>query len=151
MDKYIIVKTEKSKGIAFLLVLFLGPIGLLYSTINGAVKMILIFIVGGILAFAMFGVVAALIGPIIWILCFMEASSSVDKYNNDLHNLVEDKNTSTPDQKNNNSYNNVKDSEPVTKYNPGKIPKWRNLFYNMILAFIVLAIISVIIYDSYNK
>lgn len=61
------VSPPKSVGVAFLLTLLFGPLGMLYSTVSGALIMILIAVFGGLLvgvATLGFGWLAW--GPMIW-------------------------------------------------------------------------------------
>lgn len=44
----IVVKTQKSMGVAILLSIFFGPLGMLYSTVTGGIVMLLVNIVVGI-------------------------------------------------------------------------------------------------------
>lgn len=86
---YIVIKQPKSKGIAILLVAFLGPIGMFYSTIAGGLTMTLgapaiLFSLlwkgwashsSGIVAIAIFWAFLA------YILCFFWAISAIEDYN----------------------------------------------------------------------
>lgn len=49
----IIVKNQKSVGLAVILAFFFGPLGMLYSTVKGAIVM---FIITAIATFVTFGV-----------------------------------------------------------------------------------------------
>jgi len=93
MDRpFIITKTPKSIGIAILLALLFGPIGLFYATISGAILMIvlpvfigLIFIAGilqdnEIILFFSTGI-AILFILIYWLLNIVIAVRGVNQYN----------------------------------------------------------------------
>lgn len=73
---YYVTKSVKSKNVAFLLVLFLGPFGLFYATVGGAFVMLIlapILLVTGDWAFLLF--------PIYYVFCFIWALSAVADYN----------------------------------------------------------------------
>jgi hypothetical protein len=61
----VIAKTEKSVGLALLLTLLFGPLGMLYSTVTGGLVMIVVTIVVGMFTF---GIGLILLWPIylIW-------------------------------------------------------------------------------------
>ena len=87
---YIVTKSLKSKGLAMLLVAFLGPIGMFYSTILGGIVMTLgtPILLYGLLAKAAFShseifvVIAIIWAFIAYILCFLWSVSAVENYNN---------------------------------------------------------------------
>jgi len=56
------VAPAKSVGVAFLLTFFFGPLGMLYSTVTGAVIMILAAILGGLVV----GLVTLGVGWLVW-------------------------------------------------------------------------------------
>ncbi len=62
------VATPKSVGVAFLLTFFFGPLGMLYSTVSGALIMLGISIVGGIfVGIITLGLAWLIWGPAIWV------------------------------------------------------------------------------------
>jgi len=61
---------QKSRVVALLLVFFLGPIGLLYSSVWGGLIMGALVLICLILSFLTFGVSLALLFPI-WIACLV--------------------------------------------------------------------------------
>ena len=73
----IIVKAEKSMGITILLTIFFGPLGMLYSTVTGAIVMIIVNIIVAIitLGFGLF---------ITWPVCIIWAAVATNKYNKSL-------------------------------------------------------------------
>ena len=73
----IIVKAEKSMGITILLTILFGPLGMLYSTVTGAIVMIIVNVVVAIitLGFGLF---------ITWPVCFIWAAIATNKYNKSL-------------------------------------------------------------------
>jgi hypothetical protein len=77
VQKVVIAKSSKSMGIAILLTVLLGPLGMLYSTIPGSVVMILISIVAGLFT-ADFGLL------ITWPLCVIWAAVAVSIQNKKL-------------------------------------------------------------------
>ena len=92
---YIVVKNEKRKGIAALLIFLFGPIGMFYSTILGAIIMILIEI---LLIFISMSVEWGIVG--VWfliilqlpinIVCFIWGILAVNVYNKKLKLSQED-------------------------------------------------------------
>jgi len=96
----IIVKREKSKGLAFLLVLLFGPFGLFYSTISGALIMIFLaplaivlipltsLIYSGMLwwdTWLKHGIMYYLLAGLLhYITCFIWTIKAIDKYNDEL-------------------------------------------------------------------
>ena len=74
----IIAKSPKSVGIAVLLALFLGPLGMLYSTIKGAIIMFFVCLIGGFITLG-FGLVILL--PI----CAVWAYMATNSYNKELY------------------------------------------------------------------
>lgn len=95
MSYLVVVKNPKNKGIAILLVILFGPLGLLYSTIIGG--LIMTFIYGIFLILVSIGVLSGigilLLGDIhslliifisvvmYWLLCIIWALNAVDNYN----------------------------------------------------------------------
>lgn len=73
----IIVRTNKSVGIALILTFFFGPLGMLYSTVSGGIIML---IITGIVAIFTLG-----FGLLItWPVCMIWAAVSANNYNNKL-------------------------------------------------------------------
>uniref|UniRef100_UPI0039A714E5 hypothetical protein n=1 Tax=Ornithobacterium rhinotracheale TaxID=28251 RepID=UPI0039A714E5 len=79
--KIIIIKERKSVGISLLLTFFFGPLGMLYSTISGAIIMLIISIVLSVitLGISLF---------FTWPICMIWGAMAVNSYNKDL--LIED-------------------------------------------------------------
>ena len=74
----IIAKSPKSVGIAVLLALFLGPLGMLYSTIKGAIIMFFVCLIGG---FITLGLGLVILLPI----CAVWAYMATNSYNKELY------------------------------------------------------------------
>ena len=73
----VIVKTEKSMGVTILLTILFGPLGMFYSTVTGAIVMI---IVSGLVALFTLG-----LGLLItWPVCIIWAAVKTNKYNKNL-------------------------------------------------------------------
>ena len=73
----VIVKTEKSMGVTILLTILFGPLGMFYSTVTGAIVMI---VVSGLVAIVTLG-----LGLIItWPVCIIWAAVKTNKYNKNL-------------------------------------------------------------------
>lgn len=73
----VVVKTEKSMGITILLTILFGPLGMFYSTVTGAIVMI---IVSGLV-----GVFTLGLGLIVtWPVCIIWAAISTNNYNKNL-------------------------------------------------------------------
>lgn len=51
--KVVMVASTKSAGVSLLLTLFLGPIGLLYSSISGGIIMLIVDLIFGLMTFGM--------------------------------------------------------------------------------------------------
>jgi len=73
----IIVKAEKSMGITILLTIFFGPLGMLYSTVTGAIIMIIVNVIVAIITLG-FGLLITCPVCIIW------AAVATNKYNKSL-------------------------------------------------------------------
>jgi len=73
----IIVKAEKSMGITILLTIFFGPLGMLYSTVTGAIIMIIVNVIVAIITLG-FGLL------ITWPVCIIWAAVATNKYNKSL-------------------------------------------------------------------
>lgn len=71
---YVVVRARKSVGVAILLAVFFGPLGMLYSTITGALFMIVLTFV---LSFLSAG--ASLL--ITWPVCVIWAAVAAETYN----------------------------------------------------------------------
>lgn len=62
------VQPTKSVGIALLLTFLFGPFGMFYSTVSGAILMLGIFVVGGIVVGVLtFGLAWIVWGPLVWV------------------------------------------------------------------------------------
>ena len=73
----VIVKAEKSMGVTILLTILFGPLGMLYSTITGAIVMIIVNVVVAIVTLG-FGLL------ITWPVCIIWAAVATNKYNKNL-------------------------------------------------------------------
>ena len=73
----IIVKAEKSMGITILLTILFGPLGMLYSTVTGAIVMIIVNVVVAIITLG-FGLLLT------WPVCIIWAAVATNKYNKTL-------------------------------------------------------------------
>jgi len=76
----IIVKSPKNVGLAAGLGLFLGPLGMIYSTIMGAVIMLIPFVIIGIIALVTFGVGFVFVLPLLPI-CAIWSYIAAKRYN----------------------------------------------------------------------
>lgn len=75
--KHAVVTKTKSMGIAILLTVLFGPLGMLYSTILGAIIMIIVSVVVAILTLG--------IGLIVtWPICIIWAAAATSSYNKKL-------------------------------------------------------------------
>ena len=72
--KQVIVTPTKSMGIAILLTVLFGPLGMLYSTIWGAIIMFVISVVVGFLTLGL-GLIVT------WPICIIWAAVSTSSYN----------------------------------------------------------------------
>ena len=73
-EKTVIMVPMKSPGVAILLTILLGPLGMFYSTIGGAIIMLLVSFVVGILTLG--------IGLILtWPICILWAALAASSYN----------------------------------------------------------------------
>lgn len=70
----VITKSTKSVGLALLLTFFLGPLGMFYSTITGAIVMGILTILAGVLT-AGFGFLLT------WPICVIWAAMAASSYN----------------------------------------------------------------------
>jgi hypothetical protein len=89
----IVIKNTKSHGIAILLLIVLGPIGLFYSSILGGIVMTLIIpvIIGylflsGTIPTSIFGIFIIIAAIIYYIVLFTWSVISINKYNNRVSN-----------------------------------------------------------------
>ncbi len=73
--QYIVVKTNKSVGLALLLTFLFGPLGLLYATVSGALIMLFISLIVAFITFG-FGIL------ITWPICMIWAAIAVNNQNN---------------------------------------------------------------------
>jgi hypothetical protein len=63
----VVLAPRKSVGLAFLLTFFFGPLGMLYSTVSGALVMLAVMIIGGFfVAIVTFGLGLLLFWPLAW-------------------------------------------------------------------------------------
>ena len=69
-----VVVSTKSPGIAILLTILFGPIGMFYSTIGGAIVMLLVTLVVGLLTLGL-GLL------ITWPICILWAALAASSYN----------------------------------------------------------------------
>ncbi|MRJ09216.1 hypothetical protein EDL99_10140 [Ornithobacterium rhinotracheale] len=75
--RVIIIKQRKSVGLSLLLTFFFGPLGMLYSTIWGAIIMLIISGIVGIITLGM-GL------PFIWPICMIWGALAARSYNNNI-------------------------------------------------------------------
>ena len=76
-NKVVVVKSEKNVGIAILLSFIFGPLGMFYSTIAGAVVMLIVSLIVGIVTLG--------IGFLItWPVCIIWAAVAANNYNKSL-------------------------------------------------------------------
>ena len=73
-SKQVIVVQGKSAGVAFLLTFFFGPLGMLYSTVSGALIMFFVSILIGIATLGM-GLILTQIICIIWAVGAVDSSN----------------------------------------------------------------------------
>ncbi|MGV9670777.1 hypothetical protein ACWDPV_09280 [Gordonia sp. NPDC003504] len=76
----VVVGSEKSVGLAFVLAFFFGPLGMFYSTVTGALVMLGVSVVGLFLSFFLLGVPSFLI----WIGCIVWSCNAASEHNNRL-------------------------------------------------------------------
>lgn len=74
---YVVVRPPKSVGVAIVLAVFFGPLGMLYSTVPGALVMIFVTLFFGILT-------AGISAFITWPICVIWAALAADTYNRGL-------------------------------------------------------------------
>ena len=90
--KVVYVKSEKNPGLAILLVILFGPFGMFYSTITGALIMLIVAPILGFLVLVYtiahnesnFGSVLILEIIIFYITCMIWAASAANKHNRDI-------------------------------------------------------------------
>jgi hypothetical protein len=64
----VVLPPQKSVGLAFILTFFFGPLGMLYSTVSGAMIMMGVAIIGGFfVAIATLGLGLVLYWPLVWV------------------------------------------------------------------------------------
>jgi len=76
-QQVMIVKTEKSMGVTILLTILFGPLGMLYSTVTGAIVMIILSILIAIVTLG-FGLI------ITWPISIIWAAVATNNYNKNL-------------------------------------------------------------------
>lgn len=135
---YIVTKPTKSKGIAILLVLIFGPIGLFYASIRaGIIMTILPIIVLGIITVslisgnAMFLLgslgVAFAFGIFYWIICLIWTVNAVDIYNEKIERGA----FTHQNQPFNSQYDNYQNKNLISSENEsGKNKEFREWFKN---------------------
>ncbi len=74
---YVLVRPTKSVGAAILLAIFFGPLGMLYSTVPGALAMMLI-------SFVLFFLTAGFSVFLTWPVCIVWAAIAADSHNRGL-------------------------------------------------------------------
>jgi len=82
--QHIVTTPTKSVGISILLILLFGPIGMLYSTVKGTILFTLIFIVLGLIAFAINPMWLMVIVPGMWVASLVWGARAVKSYNQKL-------------------------------------------------------------------
>ena len=73
----VVVRPPKSVGVAILLTIFFGPLGMLYSTVPGAFVMMLV-------SFVLFFLTAGFSVLITWRICIIWGALAADSYNRGL-------------------------------------------------------------------
>ncbi|MGD0590121.1 MAG: hypothetical protein ABSA44_04905 [Bacteroidota bacterium] len=73
----VVVKTEKSMGVTILLTILFGPLGMFYSTITGAIVMMIVSVLAAIVTLG-FGLI------ITWPICIIWAAVATKNYNKNL-------------------------------------------------------------------
>lgn len=82
--QYIIARSPKSLGLALILNLVLGPIGLLYATVSGGIIMMVVDTIFAVIGFMTLGFSLFVTIPIVNFICMIWAYVKVKKYNQDL-------------------------------------------------------------------
>lgn len=82
--QYIIARSPKSLGLALILTLVLGPIGLLYATVSGGIIMIVVDTIFAVVGLLTLGFSLFVTIPIVNFICMIWAYVKVKKYNQDL-------------------------------------------------------------------
>ena len=77
VPSYVVLRPPKSVGVAILLTVLFGPLGMLYSTVPGALVMILVSLVLGVMT-------AGISFFITWPICIIWGALAVDSYNRGL-------------------------------------------------------------------
>lgn len=80
----IIARSPKSLGLALILNLVLGPIGLLYATVSGGIIMMVVDTIFAVIGFMTLGFSLFVTIPIVNLICMIWAYVKVKKYNQDL-------------------------------------------------------------------
>jgi hypothetical protein len=76
-SQVVVVKTQKSMGVTILLTIFFGPLGMFYSTITGAIVMMIVSLLVGLFTLG--------IGLIFtWPVCVIWAAVASNNYNKSL-------------------------------------------------------------------
>lgn len=134
---YIVTKPTKSKGIAILLVLLFGPVGLFYSSIRGGVIMLISPIIALLLFYGSsftgnLGLGMASLSflfiftSLFWIICIIWAVNAVDKYNAELYKNSNNQNSpkTSPYEENPTEGNNIQESNIETQTPEVKFVDW---------------------------
>jgi hypothetical protein len=77
-NQIVVVKTKKSMGVTILLSVLFGPVGMFYSTVTGAIIMIIVSI-----PVALFTVGIGLL--LTWPICIIWAAVAANNYNKSLN------------------------------------------------------------------
>ncbi len=80
-NKPVVVTPTKNIGLAIFLTIVFGPLGMLYSTIPGAIVMCLASGVAFIAGIATFGLSLILLVPLLWIISIFWAAGAASAYN----------------------------------------------------------------------
>jgi len=78
---HIVVTSTKSVGISILLTLIFGGIGMLYSTVKGAIIVILLTIVLAIVFVASSPALLIALFPVMWLVAIIWGAMAVNAYN----------------------------------------------------------------------
>lgn len=81
MVTHVLAISPKSVGIAILLTVLLGPLGMLYSTVGGAVIMLIISVLLGIFTFGLSLFIT-------WPICIIWSAIAADFYNRRLESSL---------------------------------------------------------------
>lgn len=80
-NQYIVMKSPKSLGIGLILTFFLGPIGLFYATISGAIIMFIIDAIFAVIGFFTLGYSLIITAPLVNLVCMVWAYVKINSYN----------------------------------------------------------------------